>query len=81
MWVDHMPSDKFMATIMSMQYFTTTLSAVIGPNVSGWIVQAGGNDYALIWPVSFGFMLVSVLLSFPIKFGEAHKEAEVTTTA
>lgn len=81
MWVDHMPSDKFMATIMSMQYFTTTLSAVIGPNISGWIVQAGGNDYALIWPVTFGFMLVSVLLTLPIKFGEAHKEAEVTATA
>jgi len=81
MWVDHMPSDKFMATIMSMQYFTTTLSAVIGPNVSGWIVQAGGNDYSLIWPVSFGFMLVSLLLTFPVKFGEAHKEVEVTATA
>jgi len=71
------PSDKFMATVISMQYFITTLSAVFGPNISGWMVELGGNNYAIIWLLTFGLMFIATLLVIPIKFGEPHKEAQM----
>jgi MFS family permease len=81
MYTDHMPSDKFMATVVSMAVFQFTISSIFGPALGGWVVELGGNDYSLIWVLTLGLMFLGALLTLPIKFGEAHKEAEVTTTA
>lgn len=81
MYTDHMPSDKFMATVVSMQVFQFTISSIFGPVVGGSVVEAGGNDYSLIWILTLGLMFAGALLTLPIRFGEAHKEVEAPTVA
>lgn len=51
-------------TYTGLYYLFSTLAAILGPNVMGWVVQATGNNYAnimLLAPLAlvaaFGFML------------------------
>lgn len=77
MWMDHMPNDQFIATISSAQFFTQTLSAIVGPILCGWIVESSGNNYDLIWPLAFAFTVIGVVLTALIKFGEIRKDVPI----
>lgn len=58
-------------TYTGLYYLFSTLSAIAGPNVNGWIVQLTGNNYNNIMLVAPVFMVVALVLMVGVKRGEA----------
>lgn len=58
-------------TFTGLYYLFSTFSAIVGPNVNGWIVQLSGNNYNLMMFVSPLFLLVALVLMLGVKRGEA----------
>ena len=65
-------------TYTGLYYLFSTLAAITGPNINGWIVQLTGNNYAsimIIGPIFMAFALISIL---GVRRGEAkelHEES------
>ena len=57
-------------TFTGLYYLFSTLSAIAGPNVNGWVVQLTG-DYNVIMIVAPVFMVVALGLMLGVKRGEA----------
>lgn len=64
-------------TFTGLYYLFSTLSAIIGPNLNGWIVQLSGNNYGAVMFVGPLFLLVALLLMLGVKRGEATKEDNI----
>jgi maltose/moltooligosaccharide transporter len=58
-------------TFTGLYYLFSTLSAIVGPNLNGWIVQLSGNNFSLIMLVGSVFMAVALVLMLGVKRGEA----------
>ena len=63
-------------TYTGLYYLFSTLSAIVGPNINGWVVQLTGNNYNNVMLVAPLFFLVAFLLMIGVRRGEA-----VTATA
>ncbi len=60
-------------TYTGLYYLFSTLSAIVGPNSNGWIIQLTGNNYNSIMLVAPIFMGVALFLMLGVKRGEAVK--------
>ncbi len=58
-------------TYTGLYYLFSTLSAIAGPNVNGWIIQLTGNNYNAIMIVAPIFMAVALLMMLGVRRGEA----------
>ncbi len=58
-------------TYTGLYYLFSTLSAIAGPNVNGWIIQLTGNYYNAIMIVAPIFMAVALVMMIGVKRGEA----------
>ena len=58
-------------TFTGLYYLFSTLSAIAGPNVNGWIIQLNHSDYNSMMIVAPIFMAVAVILMLGVKRGEA----------
>jgi MFS family permease len=58
-------------TYTGLYYLFSTLAAIVGPNINGWIVQLTGNNYNAIMIVAPFFMLVALVLIAGVRRGEA----------
>jgi maltose/moltooligosaccharide transporter len=58
-------------TYTGLYYLFSTLSAIAGPNVNGWIVQLTGRNYNNIMVVAPFFMLAALVLMIGVRRGEA----------
>jgi maltose/moltooligosaccharide transporter len=58
-------------TFTGLYYLFSTLSAIVGPNLNGWIVQLSGNNFNLIMLVGSVFMAVALIMMLGVKRGEA----------
>ncbi len=58
-------------TFTGLYYLFSTLSAIVGPNLNGWIIQLSGNNYNLVMVVGAVFMAVALVLMLGVKRGEA----------
>ncbi len=58
-------------TYTGLYYLFSTLSAIAGPNVNGWIVQFTGKNYNNIMIVAPIFMVVALALMLGVRRGEA----------
>ena len=58
-------------TYTGLYYLFSTLSAIAGPNVNGWIIQLTGNNYNAIMIVAPIFMVVALLMMLGVRRGEA----------
>jgi maltose/moltooligosaccharide transporter len=74
-------------TYTGLYYLFSTLSAIIGPNVNGLIIQATKNNYNNIMLVAPIFMIIALVLMLGVRRGEAAQavsqataEAEAVTT-
>jgi maltose/moltooligosaccharide transporter len=63
-----------LGTYTGLYYLFSTLAAIAGPNINGWIVQLTGLNYNLIMLVAPVFMLVALLLMAGVRRGEAITE-------
>jgi len=62
-------------TYTGLYYLFSTLSAIVGPNVNGWIVQLTGGNYNAVMLVAPIFLLVAFGLMLGVRRGEAMAEA------
>jgi len=62
-----------LGTYTGLYYLFSTLSAIVGPNVNGWMIQLTGNNYNAVMLISPFFMLVAFLLMAGVRRGEASK--------
>ena len=61
-------------TYTGLYYLFSTLSAIIGPNVNGWIIQLTNNNYNNIMIVAPIFMVIALVLMLGVRKGEAKPE-------
>ncbi len=58
-------------TYTGLYYLFSTLAAIAGPNVNGWIIQLTGNNYNSIMIVAPIFMALALILMWGVRRGEA----------
>jgi MFS family permease len=58
-------------TYTGLYYLFSTLAAIAGPNVNGWIVQLTGKNYQNVMLVAPAFMLLALALMAGVRRGEA----------
>jgi MFS family permease len=58
-------------TFTGLYYLFSTLSAIVGPNLNGWIVQLSGNNYNTMMFVAPFFLLIALVLMLGVRRGEA----------
>jgi MFS-type transporter involved in bile tolerance (Atg22 family) len=54
-----------------LYYLFSTLAAIAGPNVNGWIVQLTGKNYQNVMLVAPVFMVLAFILMIGVRRGEA----------
>ena len=64
-------------TFTGLYYLFSTLSAIVAPNLNGWIVQLSKNNYNLMMFISPFFLLIALVLMLGVKRGEATKEDNI----
>lgn len=58
-------------TYTGLYYLFSTLSAIAGPNINGWLVQLTGNNYNNIMLAAPIFLITALVLMLGVKRGEA----------
>ena len=58
-------------TFTGLYYLFSTLSAIVGPNLNGWLVQLSGGNYNTMMFASPLFLLIALLLMLGVRRGEA----------
>jgi len=66
-----MTEDARIGTFTGLYYLASTLAAIAGPNIFGWITQIGGNDYSLVVLISPIFMILAFICMLGVHRGEA----------
>ena len=66
-----MTTSARLGTYTGLYYLFSTLSAIVGPNVNGWVIQLTGNNYNTIMLIAPVFMLVAFVLMAGVRRGEA----------
>ncbi len=72
-----MTDDLKVGTFTGLYYLFSTMAAIAGPNINGWIVALTGNNYNLIMVVGPIFMVVAMIMMIGVRKGEA-KTSETT---
>jgi MFS-type transporter involved in bile tolerance (Atg22 family) len=62
-------------TYTGLYYLASTLAAIAGPNINGWIIQLTGSNYGNIMLAAPLFMVVAFVLMAGVRRGEAQEEA------
>ncbi|MEJ5223851.1 MAG: MFS transporter [Anaerolineales bacterium] len=65
--------DARIGTYTGLYYLFSTLAAIAGPNINGWIVQATGNDYNNVMLVAPIFMALALIMMWGVRRGEAKR--------
>jgi Na+/melibiose symporter-like transporter len=65
-----------LGTFTGLYYLFSTLSAIIGPNLNGILIQVTGNNYNSIMLAAPIFMLIALWLMLGVKRGEASSIAQ-----
>jgi maltose/moltooligosaccharide transporter len=69
-----MTSAARLGTYTGLYYLFSTLSAIVGPNVNGWIVQLTSGNYNNIMLFAPIFMVIALVLMWGVRRGEAKVE-------
>ncbi len=60
-----------LGTFTGLYYLFSTLSAIVGPNLNGLLVQLSGDKYNTIMLISPLFLVIALILMLGVKKGEA----------
>lgn len=66
-----MVEDARIGTYTGLYYLFSTLAAIAGPNVNGWIIQLSGSNYNSVMFVAPLFMVCALVLMWGVRRGEA----------
>jgi len=59
-------------TYTGLYYLFSTLSAIVGPNVNGWIIQLTGRNYNSVMVLAPFFMITALVMMLGVRRGEAN---------
>jgi MFS-type transporter involved in bile tolerance (Atg22 family) len=78
-----MTDNSKVGTYTGLYYLFSTLAAITGPNINGWIVYLTGNNYGLVMVIGPIFMVIALAMMLGVRRGEsqAKKAGEVEITA
>jgi maltose/moltooligosaccharide transporter len=63
-----------LGTYTGLYYLFSTMSAIVGPIVNGWVIQFTGNDYNNLMVLAPVFMAVALFMMFGVRRGEAQTQ-------
>jgi maltose/moltooligosaccharide transporter len=66
-----MTDDSRVGTYTGLYYLFSTMAAIAGPNINGWLVALSGNNYNLVMVVGPIFMVVALVMMIGVRRGEA----------
>jgi MFS family permease len=69
-----MTDDLRIGTYTGLYYLFSTLAAIAGPNINGWIIALSGNNYGLIMLVGPLFMALALAMMLGVRKGEVKKQ-------
>ncbi len=72
-----MTDSAHIGTYTGLYYLFSTMAAIIGPIMYGWIIQLSGNQYKLLMFVSPIFLFMAFLAMAGVRGGEARSEPTV----
>lgn len=72
-----MTNAERLGTYTGLYYLFSTLAAIAGPNVNGWMIQLSGSNYNSTMLIAPIFMLVALFLMVGVRRGEARLEGEI----
>ena len=58
-------------TYTGLYYLFSTLSAIVGPNLNGWIIELSGRNYNSMMLAAPIFMLIALAMVTGVKKGES----------
>jgi maltose/moltooligosaccharide transporter len=67
-----MTSSARIGTYTGLYYLFSTLSAIVGPNINGWIIQLTNGNYNNIMLFAPIFMIIALVLIWGVQRGEAN---------
>jgi MFS family permease len=73
MVVDIAPNDHQAGTYTGLYYISGTLAAIVGPILNGWVIDAAGSDYNMIFWVAPAFLAFAIVCMFFVTRGEARE--------
>ena len=59
-------------TFTGLYYLFSTMAAIAGPNINGWIVKLTGNNYSSIFIIGPIFMIAALVMILGLRSGEAN---------
>ncbi len=65
-------------TYTGLYYLFSTLAAIVGPNVNGWVIHLSGSNYNNMWIVAPLSMVVAFIMMLGVKRGEAKRIETIT---
>ena len=68
-----MTDNAHIGTYTGLYYLFSTLAAIAGPNINGWIIALAGNDFSLVMVIGPIFMLLALAMMLGVRSGEAKK--------
>jgi len=60
-----------MGAYIGLFFLFSTLGAIVGPVINGWVIQLSGNDYRMTMLAGPFFMLAAFMLMLGVRRGEA----------
>jgi len=69
-----MTENALIGTYTGMYYLFSTAAAIVGPNVNGLLISAGGENYALVMVIAPVFMVLAFIMMTRVKRGEPKRE-------
>lgn len=71
-----MTDDIRIGTYTGLYYLFSTMAAILGPNINGWLVELAGNDFSVIMYIGPVFMVLALISMIGVRRGEAKVEIE-----
>ncbi len=69
-----MTDDIHIGTYTGLYYLFSTMAAILGPNINGWLVELAGNDYSVTMYIGPVFMVLALIMMVGVRKGEAKVE-------
>jgi Na+/melibiose symporter-like transporter len=72
-----MTTVAYLGTYTGLYYLFSTLAAIAGPIINGWIIQLSGKDYSTTMVAAPFFMVLAFIMMLGVRRGEAAPQQEV----
>ncbi|OGN88870.1 MAG: hypothetical protein A2Y88_09025 [Chloroflexi bacterium RBG_13_48_10] len=72
-----MTTVAYLGTYTGLYYLFSTLAAIAGPIINGWIIQLSGIDYSTTMVAAPFFMVLAFIMMLGVRRGEAAPQQEV----